>query len=217
MSTPTAPQPPAAILATITTLAAMPPATLSRALDTFSTIEALAKSLPGDFSDLGAKITGVAKAAYFGEDRVRTLPQANERLAAIVALIPSDASVTPAAAPESNETRIAAVRADFRSKMRARGAADLAKAETLPPAANTDAAIYANYERLTGSARQAFFSEHRAELVREHTRRANALTPEQAAVVAEYQAMAPGQARRDFLAANETAIWSAFRSQRRAR
>jgi signal peptide peptidase SppA len=82
-------------------------------------------------------------------------------------------------------------------------------------AADPDAALYDRYSALTGSARHQFFSANREALVREHTRRANALTPAQTDVLAKYQALT-GAARQEFYRANEGALWAAYKRQRRA-
>ncbi len=213
---PTSPQPPAAVLTTVATLAALPPPTLTSAMDTFSTIKHLGAALQGtEFAEVGKKIVAAAESASFGEDRVRTLPQAREKLAAIGALIP--AAPQSASTPTPSAPPIAERRAEIRAKMHARSAAAAtAKPETVPPAATTDAAIYERYGQLTGHARHEYLSAHRAELVREHARLAHALTPAESDVLERYGALS-GAARQEFYRQNENAIWSAFRRQRRAR
>lgn len=184
------------------------PKTLTAAKETFQRIERLGETKLREYAsaDLTSKITSAAQSGVYGENRIRTLPQAEEKLAAIAALIPAacteqTSTATPTAHPAASIAR-----------SRPAPASSTAQAQ----AVTSDSLIYDRYESLKGAERQAFFAANRDALVREHTRRAGAAGAAAESVhsglVEQYMSLT-GRARSDFFDKHQRELFEAYRAR----
>jgi hypothetical protein len=216
-------------LTEVRTLATTEPKTLSQAHEALHAIVDLGvtKLREAVSADLAAKITAAAQNGVCGDSRVRTLPQAREKLAAIAALLPStDRIVTAHPTPRMQTT----------SKIFVGGAAPnpIKIRDVFVQSPKDDADALRIYQTLAAPIRQDFYALHEQAIWRAYRGRIRpaaistitaASAPPVSAVsatagattvhadlVAQYMSLT-GQARSDFYAKHSRELFEAHRAR----